>query len=715
MIKKIAMSVAALLVLTYLGFWLAAPGTGNPAQYQALAGDYDVRIVRDRFGVPHIFGERDVDVAFGLAFAHAEDDFATIQDVVLATRGKLSTLHGPDAAKTDYLIQWMDVWSVVDAGYESRISQATRDHAEAYAAGLNFYVSENPDGLAPGLLPFTGKDIVAGFTFKTPLFYGFDQVVAKVAEGEYGTGLDKVASLMVTDAPQPELGSQGVAIAPERSGDGATRLLVNSHQPLTGPVAWYEARVKSGEGWDMAGGTFPGSPIILHGTGPTLGWANTVNKPDLVDVYQLTLNPENANQYKLDGEWRDFEIEDATIDVTFWGPIRWTFREPIYRSAHGPVFKSEKGAFAVRWAGMNEMRTLEEMIALNKARSRHDFEAALAMMAMPSINYVYADKAGNIAHYYNAMMPKRPEGVDWSSLVPGDRSDLIWQGYHAFRDIPKTVNPPSGAVFNANNSPFVATDGDGGAQPADYPSTMGVETRMTNRALRLRELLTDAEQVYDHTFQSIKYDNAYSFRGEEKSVAFTVWHEVTGLEFEDPALEEARDFLFGWSLTTDASNDHAALGVLTVKPFIMADMRGEPRPDLRQAFEDAVKLLKDNFGRLDVPWGQVNRLVRGNESWPLSGGPDVLRAVYGEWNDDAGHLEATAGDSYIMFVEWGEDGAQHVRTVHNFGSATLDASSPHYADQAPLFASGRERVLPLDMVALEQEKTSERRLGGAGN
>jgi len=715
MFRKSLFGVLALAILAYVAFWVTAPGKGDPAQYAELDGRYDVRIVRDKYGVPHIFGDRDVDVSFGLAFAHAEDDFATIQDVVLATRGKLSTLKGPDAAKTDYLIQWMGIWDVVNAGYDSRISQATRDHAEAYADGLNYYAAEHPEVVANGVLPFTGKDVVAGFTFKTPLFYGFDQVVAKVAVGDYGTGLDKTASLMVTDAPQPDLGSQGVAIAPTRSGDGATRLLVNSHQPLTGPVAWYEARVKSGEGWDMVGGTFPGSPLILHGTGPTLGWANTVNKPDLVDVYQLTLNPLNENQYRLDGEWRDFEISDAVIDVTFWGPIRWTFHEPIYWSAHGPVFKTEKGAFAVRWAGMDEMRTLEEMIALNKARTQADFEAALAMMAMPSINYVYADKAGNIAHYYNAMMPMRPEGTDWSGLVPGDRSDLIWRGYHAFDDIPKTVNPPSGTVFNANNTPYVATDRDGSVRQGDFSRTMGIETQMTNRALRLRDLLSASEQVYDHTFQMIKYDNAYSFAGEEKSIAFQVWHEVTGLEFEDAELSEARDFLFGWGLETDLSSDHAALGVLTVTPFIMADMRGEPRPDPRQVFREAVHRLKGAFRRLDVPWGQVNRLVRGSESWPLSGGPDVLRAVYAEWNEDAGHLEATAGDSYIMFVDWAADGTQRVRTVHNFGSATLDATSPHYADQAPLFATERERILPLDRAALEHEKTSERRLGGAKN
>ncbi len=712
MIRKSLFGLLAFVILGYGAFWATAPGTGNPDQYSNLSEKYDVRIVRDRFGVPHIFGERDVDVSFGLAFAHAEDDFATVQDVVLATRGKLSTLKGPDAAKTDYLIQWMGIWGVVNAGYEARISQATRDHAEAYADGLNYYVAEHPGVVAPGVLPFTGRDIVAGFTFKTPLFFGFDQVVAKVAVGEYGTGLDKTAALMVTDTPQPDLGSQGVAIAPARSGDGATRLLVNSHQPLTGPVAWYEARLKSNEGWDMAGGTFPGSPLILHGTGPTLGWANTVNKPDLVDVYQLTLNPMNENQYRLDGEWRDFEVSDAAIDVTFWGPVRWTFHEPIYRSAHGPVFKTAQGAFAVRWAGMDEMRTLEEMIALNKARTQADFEAALAMMAMPSINYVYADKAGNIAHYYNAMMPKRLEGVDWSGLLPGDRSDLIWQGYHDFTDIPKTVNPPAGFVYNANNTPFEASVGAGQPRPEQFLAAMGIETGMTNRAMRIRTLFDEDVAISAEDFRTYKYDNCYA----PQSLTRKVIADVLAIAFDEGSDEVVgQDLLSTWQGCTDAGDTAVALVVLTSKPHVMADMRGEPTPDLKATYREAVSRLQGVFGRLDVPWGQVNQLVRGDQIWPLSGAPDVLRAVYAEWDEEAGHLEATAGDSYIMFVDWAADGTQQVRTVHNFGSATLDATSPHYADQAPLFASERERILPLDMVALELEKTSERRLGGAEN
>ena len=489
---------------------------------------------------------------------------------------------------------------------------------------------------------------------------------------------------------------------------------MNSHQPLTGPVAWYEARIKTDEGWDMAGSTFPGSPIILHGHGPTLGWASTVNKPDLVDVYELTINPNNDEQYLLDGVWQNFEIIDAAIDVTFWGPIRWTFHEPIYRSAHGPVFKTEKGAFALRWAGMDEMRTLEQMLAMNKARTQADFEAALSMSASPSINYVYADKDGNIAHYYNAMMPKRPEGdkflsIDWLGLIPGDQSDLIWQGYYPFERMPRTVNPPSGLVYNANNTPYRSSIGLGQPQPQDYVSSMGIQTNMTNRALRIEALYGADESISREDFHRYKYDNHYA----NGSVVDQVIKRLLAMSFEpDSELQVGQSLLQSWDLGTDAQSRMAALGVMTSSAFVIADMQETPSPDLTEVFQNTLTLLHKHFGRIDPKWGEVNRLVRGDKSWPLSGAPDVLRAVYGVFDEEAGYQKAMAGDSYIMFVEWSANGALSSQTIHNFGSATLDQRSNHYDDQAPIFASEKERSLPLDMATLMAEKISEKRIGG---
>ena len=163
------------------------------------------------------------------------------------------------------------------------------------------------------------------------------------------------------------MGSNGAAVAPSRSADGATRLLVNSHQPYIGPVAWYEAVLQSDEGWHVAGGFFPGTPFMLHGHNEHLGWANTVNDPNLANVYRLTINPANDNQYLLDGKWRDFEVSDAALRVKIFGPLIWTVHRAVYYSAQGPVLKTDHGVFAMRYAGMNEVRQMLQYYRLNKA------------------------------------------------------------------------------------------------------------------------------------------------------------------------------------------------------------------------------------------------------------------------------------------------------------------------------------------------------------
>ncbi|MFN6940946.1 MAG: penicillin acylase family protein, partial [Parvibaculum sp.] len=483
----IAMAVVAIILARGV---IEAPPAADPAPLIARAGDFDVTVKRDEWGVPHVYGRRDADVAFGIGYAHSEDDFATIQDVLIATRGQLAAVKGERAAVSDYLVNLMGIWQTIEANYESGLTPEVRAVIEAYADGVNYYAALHPGKVIAGTLPVTGKDIAAGFMFKAPFFYGLDKTLIAVFEGRIGKseGLSKEGvDAFLPAARALHVGSNAVAVSPARSADGATRLLVNSHQPFTGPVAWYEAVLHSDEGWHVAGGFFPGSPFMLHGHNAHLGWANTVNEPDLVDIYRLTLNPDNDNQYMLDGEWRDFDKSIATIRVDLWGPFWWTVEREVLRSEHGPVLRTPNGAFAVRFAGLGEFRQVEQYFALDKARNLAEWIEAMKMQALPSINYVYADKQGNIAYVYNAQFPDRPEGPDWAEVLPGDDSSLIWKSYVPFDLVPKLYNPNSGFVFNANNTPFRATAANDNLKPADFPIRMGIQTDMTNRAMRIEE------------------------------------------------------------------------------------------------------------------------------------------------------------------------------------------------------------------------------------
>ena len=583
--------VGLALILLALGaayyFYDPLPANPDAATLSANAEKYDVEIIRDEWGVPHIFGNTDADTAFGVAYAHAEDDYETIQEVVAATRGHLANYRGMDAAPTDYLVGFLDVWNTVDSRYDTDVPSDVKAIAEAYADGLNLYAAQHPDDTWKGLAPFRGKDVVAGFVFKTPLFYGLDETILGLMGDERAAevALDPTGDRKawhVSPASMTERGSNAFAVAPHRSGDGKTRLLINSHQPMTGPVAWWEAHIVSKDGLDITGGMFPGTPVILHGFNRNLGWANTVNKPDLADVYRLTINPDNKNQYRLDGAWRDFDSQDVKIKVRLWGPFALTATRKILHSEHGPVIEADHGTYAVRYAGRGEIRHLEQYYRLNKATDFEAFGEAMAINALPSINYVYADKNGNIAFFHNAQYPDRVSGWNWRQDLPGDRSDLIWKSSLPFEKVPALINPVSGFVFNANNTPFDATDGPDDLRPEDFPSSMGLETHQTNRALRINELVRDLERPIDRgRLLSIKFDTGYAANSDAAEVVASVLNADWS---HDERLSNAAQHLAEWDLLMNAESRHAALGGLTVIPKVTENLTGVSAPPPEQSF-----------------------------------------------------------------------------------------------------------------------------------
>ena len=656
---------------------LAATGYDMPAR------NYDVEIVRDSYGVPHINGKTDADTAYGLAFAHAEDDFSTIQDVVAMTRGRYGALAGSDGAKVDYVLHLLGARETAEARY-MELSPQVRAVAEAYAAGLNHYVSKHPEEVRLSkLFPVTGQDIVTGFVLRAPFFYGLDGAIGALTEGK---PLPKESAPPMTPIGRdPEMnGSNAFAIAPKRMADGKTWLISNSHQPYEGQVAWYEAVTHSGEGLDMAGALFPGSPFVLLGHNRHLGWTNTVNRPDLIDVYKLVMN-KAGDQYRYDGKWMPLSSKRVWLPVKI-GPFNLPVPQTVYRSIHGPVIKNDKGYFAIRYAGIDNVKVVEQYYRNTKATNWDEWTQSMAIGGIPATNFIYAGKTGRVAYIYNALFPDRKPGYDYTKLLPGDTSAAMWEGPVGFDRYPKIVDPASGFVQNANNTPFLAAGPGSEMDPAAYSPYLGIERGMTNRGMRANELLAADTSITPQELLAIKMDMIYS----KKSWVGAWMASFAALDLKDaPELAEAQKLLASWDWSSDGKGRADAFAERIIRFGARPNWRGDKMPDARNTLQEAVTEFKKRFGRIDPPLADIQRLRRGDVDLPMLGGSDALRATT-IWDAEQadGKARVRHGDSYIMLMRWDKDGKVQSESIQPYGSATTRPESPHYTDQMKLFVAG---------------------------
>lgn len=696
----IAVTAAVALAVTGLASWepfFASAANPPPAR------TYSAEIIRDQFGVPHVYGTTDADAAFGVAMAHAEDDFFTLQDVVAMSRGRYGAIAGEDGARVDYVYHLIDARGTAERQYP-KLPEDTRALFEAYAAGLNQYAAEHPDELKlANLFPVNGMDVAAGFALRQPFFFGLDGVIGPLVAGEdllreHGPDIPGFPRPPLSGAAPAEpaqtqaralvlplgedaqhLGSNAFAVAPEKSG-GPTTLISNSHQPLRGGVAWYELVVESGEGWHFAGANFPGSPFPFLGHNEHLGWTNTVNTPDMIDIYQLELD-DAGTRYRLDGEWRDLESKWVMLPVKI-GPAVLPIRREVLRSIHGPVIKNAKGAFAIRYGGIDRLDQLDAYYRINKVTSFAEWETQIARMAIPSTNFIYADKTGTIAYVYNAAIPDRPEDVkaDWRNVLPGDRSNLIWDGAVDYAELPKVINPASGWIYNSNNEPFTAAGAGSDLLPEDFSPVLGIERKQTNRSRRAYQLLSEASVLDRAALEAIKYDTGYQRTG----YVATLFNALEAMK-ADGELAEARDLLLSWDFTANNVGRADAIALLIIRDFMSADYNNKPFPDVAEKLQAAANHLTTHFGRLDPPMADLLRLRQGGLDLPLDGGSDTLRAST-TWDiDDDGRLSIKHGDSFIQWVEWLPGQRVSSRSIQPFGAATSRPESPHYTDQMQLF------------------------------
>lgn len=650
-----------------------------------------VRIARDAWGVPHIFGPDDAHVAYGLAWANAEDAFAIMQETVLTGKGMMGRHTGKDGVIRDYLLQAFDLPTLVRRHWDTQLSEGTRAWLEGYAAGLNAYAAAHPrEVLVPGSFPVSAPELLQGQMFVLAYMVYAMKEVETIFDGGYALPGEGAS------------GSNAYALAPSRTADGKTYLAINPHQPMEGPFSFYEVHLVSGTGLNFHGALYHNGMLPAFGSNANVGWAMTYNKLDLVDTYRLEMHPRRRGHYRSGGAWKALEARTVWLTLRA-GPVTVPVPRRLYWSDFGPVFRHDGNFYAVRFGLLANMRAPEQLYRMMHAADRDALLDAMRLRGVPRFNTVYADRHGHIGYVDCGQIPLRPEGpTDWTGCVPGADS-LRWTELLPFDSLPQVHDPRAGYVFNTNNTPFLCTaegENPDSTNSARYPAHAGYSHWVNNRALRFRELIDGRERFDFDAFRAIKFDQTFP----ACSPFLASCEALFNLDPDRyPHLAESLALLEGWDRSVDLESPEATLFAVTIDRLFEAEHLGYDEfftgfsvhpPRLAEALEDAQGYLLEHFGRVDVPWGEVQRLVRGDVDLPLPGYFDLLAANYSRPDGD-GRYTAWVGDAYTQFVVFGPDGLERLETLMPYG-ASARPGDRHYTDQMPLYTAHRTKPMSLD-------------------
>lgn len=642
-----------------------------------------VTIARDSFGVPHIFAKTDPEVSYGLAWAHAEDDFKSLQQMALPSKGLTGRVMGKKGAAADFAFAFYRCREVTEQKWQTLSPDFLR-LIEGYVQGLNDYAKAHPEEvLHKRLFPITTREYIASSVLALTNFNGGGRALASI----FNNGVEPPS-----DADKK--GSNAIAIHPARTNSGEAFLAINAHQPNEGPEAFYEAHVCSEENWNALGGLLAGGPCILHGVNETLGWAHTVNLCDRLDMYQLQMNPNNSNQYLFDGVWTG--LERKTIKLRIKGVPVPVKRELLW-SKYGATMRNKQGVYSIRLGANMEIRPLEQWYRMNKARNFTEFYRAISMQGLSMFNIMYADRYDTIFYINNALMPVRDpsEKYDWKGTLPGNTSQTLWTKFHDIRELPQYINPQSGYLFNTNHSPFLATGPTDNLQVSRFPRANGWETNHNNRSVRFLELMPENGKVDFDTFKRIKYDRQFPSKFQFPVGIDTLFMMAPS---DYPQYDTLLRNLLQWDRKGVSESKGAAVFLL-VYETVNARLRTIRTPQLTridcESVLEAVRThMIDHFGTTDLALGDIQKLERGGKTFPGPGLPDLLSPEYGVPFKN-GTRRITGGDAYVALVRFSKNGLPIIETSNTFG-ASSKSGSPHYTDQVPLFLEQRTKRMTLD-------------------
>ena len=646
----------------------------------------DVFIVRDGYGTPHIFGKTDPATAYGLAWAHAEDDFPSIFKNLCISRGRLGEVTGVEGAKFDFFARWTRARELVERRYALDLSPETRALIEGYIKGLNAYAAAHPREVTlKNFFPVTAQDLLTTYVVSFCAMNGGATALAQTLEGK-------------SFKNQIVYGSNGFALNSRKTADGSTYLVNDPHWLIDGTLTFYEARLHSETGWNVLAGLYPGMPVPANAVNEHLGWNLPFNFPDMVDVYRLQTD-KMQRQYRFGNEWKDIDKQKIKLKAkTKIGVL--TVNREIWHTVHGPAIKTKNGVFAFRMNSLFNIKAAEQMYRMSKARNFHEFENAVRINGMPLFSIVYADRYDTIYYRFNALVPHRTPGTAYDDVLPGHVPELVWTEFKDNATLPHVVNPPSGFVYNTNNSPFRCTAPEDNPRLEDYDPQDGYQYCLSNdRDHRFMELINEKEKIGYADLLRIVYDVEYPQNGPlRRNFEPFLNYDACRKPALWPAVAQLRKTVFS------GSPDNRNIALL-LYAFMKVYRERKPSPgsllsgtfevtenEVQKGVAHAQKSLLKHFGRLDPKLGEVQRLVRGKKSVPCPGLPQALHSTDAEPAKN-GVLRVNRASSYLQIARFAPDGPV-IETCMPYGNSNRP-DSPHFDDQMEIYRDGKRKTMTL--------------------
>jgi acyl-homoserine-lactone acylase len=678
-----------------------------------------VEIIRDQWGIAHIYGKSDADTVFGTIYAQAEDDFRRIERNYLTGLGRLAQAEGEAAIFADLRQRLF-----VDPRQLQRLYRGSPDWLKslmtAWADGLNYYLFTHPAVKAQVIthyepwmaLSFTegsiGGDIETVDLAGLEEFYGRHPMPAQVKESSPG-------------------GSNGFAIAPSRSASGHALLWINPH------TSFYfrsELQMVSEQGLNVYGAATWGQFFVYQGFNNHNGWMHTSYGGDAIDEYAETIvEKPDGLYYKYGTGLRKLTV--SRIGISYQQGASQAVRDfSVYHSHHGPIVRAENGKWIAVKLLQNPVPALTQSYLRTKTTDYRSFRKIQALRTDTSNNTVYADTDGTIAYFHGNFIPKRDPRFDYTHPVDGSNPATEWQGPHALDETISLLNPKNGWIQNTNNWPFSAAGSESPARE-NYPRYMW-RTGENPRGVHAVAVLQNIHDVTLDSLIAAGYDSRLTAFDVLLPPLLEAYERLPAADSRRASLQDPIELLRAWNRRT--GEDSAATAVAIFWAQTMIDRKGtaaraadEPvfsylidnvtDSEQLDALTAAIGELQRDFGDWNTPWGVINRYQRltddivqpfddAKPSLPMGLAPSQWGALAAFESDKPRKLKkiyGVSGNSFIAAVEFGP-------TVHAkvliCGGESGDPASPHFLDQAAMYRRGvfRDALLEREDVLAHAER-----------